>query len=70
MKLKITKQTLNDWSVEGSGLTFAWIRRGKDKIFTVEYTKYLTTRIELPEYAGSFKEAKTLAVKTITHFTE
>lgn len=69
--MKTTKQSLNDWAVENDrGVTLAWISRGKDKIFTVTYTKHLTERIETPDYAGSFKEAKALAIKTITHFTE
>jgi hypothetical protein len=67
--LKVTKQSLNDWSITGdNGYGLAWITRGKDKIFTVTYTRHLTERIETPDFALSFKEAKQLAFKTINHF--
>jgi hypothetical protein len=57
-QLKTVKQTLTDWQVTRGGAHAAWIRKGKDGLYTVTWhddpEPYVTT---------TFKDAKDMAYR-------
>lgn len=60
--MKVTKQTLIDWTVEVEGQTVAWIRKEKDGLgYKLEYKAGSQT---VSEFYFNFREAK-VAAKTL-----